>query len=913
MTSSRSKYRDNQYYEYLINWLELRLSATSSHRPNSSDKLDLQRKMAYTQVVSQEIAKVSEILKETKIQNYCGKFSTSRGSSNIDLQDKVSRHSNALMKIKDELAQKIKQLDRLKLLVSEALESVDELIRMADLISTTEESTEEESLTLIQSRVEQKSNLVSEVRILYHKIQTDVDENNFSMSVDITKQMNTFEEKWDKLKSKCKSIGVYLKSTTLQNQGNKSSRLIRDVSQDDKLEGISPISQMSSVSCDTEAILNSRTTYSNSPSSFLSEEVVPLSNLHQNQDEEQLILANTLLHDIKQCLNGIMHHICNNEADVSQQGTVKELLRRYQGNLQEIDAKKTRMEYLINQLKDAKKDGELQNNLYSFQEHYDTSKKQILSRISELIQLISDAEQFRRRYEEILGLIESAEKESFSTNVAADSLTPDCDLSDACHLTNNTSENVFSHSTNITENKRRVKLFAEFSNKMILNYTKDDTSKVLTATKEVLSRNEALMQRYKSSIERNKAARANLSTKVSLFSEWLLKVENEIETLELDISKSSSQSIVNVNDRLKEIKDNIAAKDADFSALKAEEKTHLSKDQAEKDKFKLEGLTTRWKNMQNKILGITIHENDVNDEGLEKEDTSLGLNVVFLEQESWIRDRNAELESMVVAGDSLTIAKQIDNQNDFKEDVDKKLLEIQRKIDLYSKEECGNTNESKQRCEKVIEAMGSLRKATEQWGIKLGDGHMRISIFETLMTNLDYKINQICSGDSTYQNQKPNKLFSFNDDFRGLEEDLSNLLGQEKDLQVSLSPQNLVMLESLKDRVQNLINSQHEPETYCLPSGWERGIQDEIPYFINHINECTQWDHPVFTDLMSSLAEFNSVKFSAYRMALKLRQIQKKLCLEHLDLESAMFGFEMHGLTSERYINITIYTILIIL
>ena len=110
LTSSRSKYRDNQYYEYLINWLELRLSATSSHRPNSSDKLDLQRKMAYTQVVSQEIAKVSEILKETKIQNYCGKFSTSRGSSNIDLQDKVSRHSNALMKIKDELAQKIKQL-----------------------------------------------------------------------------------------------------------------------------------------------------------------------------------------------------------------------------------------------------------------------------------------------------------------------------------------------------------------------------------------------------------------------------------------------------------------------------------------------------------------------------------------------------------------------------------------------------------------------------------------------------------------------------------------------------------------------------------------------------------------------------------------------------------------------------------
>jgi hypothetical protein len=128
-------------------------------------------------------------------------------------------------------------------------------------------------------------------------------------------------------------------------------------------------------------------------------------------------------------------------------------------------------------------------------------------------------------------------------------------------------------------------------------------------------------------------------------------------------------------------------------------------------------------------------------------------------------------------------------------------------------------------------------------------------------------------------------------------------LTQEKDLDISLSPPNKVLLESLKDRIKNIANSSEDDdatETFCLPNGWERGIQDEIPYFINHYEESTQWDHPVFSELMNSLAEFNSVKFSAYRMALKLRRIQKKLCLEHLDLESAMFGFEMHGLTSNR-------------
>ena len=46
----------------------------------------------------------------------------------------------------------------------------------------------------------------------------------------------------------------------------------------------------------------------------------------------------------------------------------------------------------------------------------------------------------------------------------------------------------------------------------------------------------------------------------------------------------------------------------------------------------------------------------------------------------------------------------------------------------------------------------------------------------------------------------------------------------------------------------------------------------------SHQTETTQWDHPQFEDLMNSLSEFNEVRFSAYRMALKLREVQKFLC-----------------------------------
>ena len=47
--------------------------------------------------------------------------------------------------------------------------------------------------------------------------------------------------------------------------------------------------------------------------------------------------------------------------------------------------------------------------------------------------------------------------------------------------------------------------------------------------------------------------------------------------------------------------------------------------------------------------------------------------------------------------------------------------------------------------------------------------------------------------------------------------------------------------------------------------------------------------------------EMNTVKYSAYRLALKLRRVQQRLCLDLLDLEAAVLGFDMHGLTPDRH------------
>jgi len=48
----------------------------------------------------------------------------------------------------------------------------------------------------------------------------------------------------------------------------------------------------------------------------------------------------------------------------------------------------------------------------------------------------------------------------------------------------------------------------------------------------------------------------------------------------------------------------------------------------------------------------------------------------------------------------------------------------------------------------------------------------------------------------------------------------------------------------------------------------------------SHQCESTNWDHPKMIELMASLSEFNEVRFSAYRTAMKLRMVQKRMSRE---------------------------------
>ncbi|XP_055596147.1 dystrophin, isoforms A/C/F/G/H isoform X5 [Uranotaenia lowii] len=82
---------------------------------------------------------------------------------------------------------------------------------------------------------------------------------------------------------------------------------------------------------------------------------------------------------------------------------------------------------------------------------------------------------------------------------------------------------------------------------------------------------------------------------------------------------------------------------------------------------------------------------------------------------------------------------------------------------------------------------------------------------------------------------------------------------------------------------------------------WERATTPaNVPYYINHERENTHWDHPEMIELMKSLADLNEVRFSAYRTALKLRTVQKRLAFDRIAMNVAIESFDRHGLRAQN-------------
>ncbi|XP_022178731.1 dystrophin, isoforms A/C/F/G/H-like isoform X1 [Myzus persicae] len=256
---------------------------------------------------------------------------------------------------------------------------------------------------------------------------------------------------------------------------------------------------------------------------------------------------------------------------------------------------------------------------------------------------------------------------------------------------------------------------------------------------------------------------------------------------------------------------------------------------------------------------------------------------------------------------------------------------------------------------RVSEQWNSLLQRSDQWQRSLNDSIKKMQVFQK---GLEDCTSKLASVEAMYKSwPAPNT----GDSTKGLQElrqfgdrlnPVQRLLEEVNDQASILASNNVTICASNKNMLQDINNrwkilqlamddrykqirdtgkstisnsngtspaSHSEASTSLLLSGsveppWKREITpNKVPYYINHQCESTNWDHPKMMELMSSLSEFNDVRFSAYRTAMKLRTVQKRMSLDLLTLEAALESFDNHGLRAQNDKLITVSEMLTIL
>ncbi|KAH9509038.1 hypothetical protein Btru_048865 [Bulinus truncatus] len=220
-----------------------------------------------------------------------------------------------------------------------------------------------------------------------------------------------------------------------------------------------------------------------------------------------------------------------------------------------------------------------------------------------------------------------------------------------------------------------------------------------------------------------------------------------------------------------------------------------------------------------------------------------------------------------------------------------------------------------------------LKTNTVKWQMKLDEVIERMGIFHESMDSLHDRlvaaerevkdwpsVADIIIGELQTEIDRT-KSFQLKYPLQGEVDDVTDQANRLQEADVILSHHNVHRLEDftqrwqglhnmLQDRLQHLQtalnaygpNSQHFL-TNSVDSPWERAVAtNKVPYYINHETQTTQWDHPQLTVLMDALMELNKIRFAAYRTGMKLRMLQKKLCLDMVSLQMAVEAFDSHGL-----------------
>ncbi|XP_022530476.2 dystrophin isoform X3 [Astyanax mexicanus] len=365
---------------------------------------------------------------------------------------------------------------------------------------------------------------------------------------------------------------------------------------------------------------------------------------------------------------------------------------------------------------------------------------------------------------------------------------------------------------------------------------------------------------------------------------------------------------------------------------------------------RLHNMGQRWQELNQKVISVRPHL----DASIEQ---WKHFHMSLQELLHWLQFKKEELDQQKpVGGDVATVHQQLITHKAFRRELSTKEPSISGALESVksflkempseeAKQRPGQREERVQNVERILRK--EAEDVTTQWrelGIAAVDWQQQLELaLERLMElqdaqdQLDFKLQQAEMikdswdpvGDILIDNlsKQMDTVKAFQEEIAPIQEyvnQVNTLASTFRSPGIQLSHDNLNRIDDLNTRWRLLQISiegylTHLTEAHrdlgphsqnflqaSVQSPFERSVSpNNVPYYINHQTQTTCWDHPKMAELYQSLADLNNVRFSAYRTAMKLRRLQKALCLDLLGMSAACEAFEVHNLKqNEQFIDI---------